>query len=90
MTTSEISAILKMQSEITDKHQETRAPHRATVQATGREVKKMKNIIDEVIRAMERGASRDEAINDAANIHATDYDSYMAIWAALNASVPTR
>ena len=49
----------------------------------------MENIVREVIRAIERGISRDEAINDAANIHATDYNEYMAIWAALNSAVPT-
>ena len=45
LTQSEISAILKMQSEITDKHQGTQAPQRATRQATGREGKKMKSSI---------------------------------------------
>lgn len=49
----------------------------------------MKNIIDEVIRDMEHGIPRDEAINNAANIHAADYNGYVSIWAALNASIPT-
>ena len=50
----------------------------------------MENIINEVIRAINHGAPRDEAINDAANIHAAAYDEYMAIWAALNSAIPTR
>ena len=48
----------------------------------------MENIIDEAIRAMERGTTRDEAINDAANIHAADYNGYMSIWTALNSAIP--
>lgn len=45
------------------------------VEATGREGKKMENIIREVMCAMEHGIRRDEAINDAANIHAASYDA---------------
>ena len=71
---------------LTARHQ---APHRATVQATGREGKKMENIIREVVRAMEHGISRDEAINDAANIHAASYDAYCALYNALEAAIPT-
>jgi hypothetical protein len=35
----------------------------------------MENIIREVMCAMEHGIRRDEAINDAANIHAASYDA---------------
>ena len=57
--------------------------------ATGREGKKMENIIREIMRAMEHGIRRDEAINDAANIHAASYDAYCALYNALEAVVPT-
>ena len=71
-------------------HTRKHRPHTGhTGQATGREGRKMKNIIDEVIRDMEHGIPRDEAINNAANIHAADYNGYVSIWAALNASIPT-
>ena len=58
-------------------------------QATGREGKKMENIIREVMCAMEHGIRRDEAINDAANIHAASYDAYCALYNALQAAIPT-
>ena len=48
----------------------------------------MESIIKEVIRAMEHGIRRDEAINDAANIHAASYDAYCALYNALEAAIP--
>lgn len=44
----------------------------------------MENIIKEVMRAMKHGTRRDEAINDAANIHAASYDAYCALYNALD------
>lgn len=49
----------------------------------------MESIIKEVMCAMEHGIRRDEAINDAANIHAASYNEYCALYAALDASIPT-
>ena len=49
----------------------------------------MENIIKEVMRSMEQGTRRDEAINDAANIHAASYDAYCALYNALEAVIPT-
>ena len=57
--------------------------------ATGREGKKMENIIAEVTNAMAHGTPRDEAINNAANIHAATYDAYCALYNALEAAIPT-
>ena len=48
----------------------------------------MENIIREVMCAMEHGIRRDDAINDAANIHAASYDAYMALYSALSAAIP--
>lgn len=49
----------------------------------------MENIIKEVMRAINHGASRVEAINNAANIHAASYDAYCALYNALEAAIPT-
>ena len=49
----------------------------------------MENIIREVMCAMEHGIRRDEAINDAANIHAASYDAYCVLYNALEAAIPT-
>lgn len=49
----------------------------------------MENIIREVMCAMEHGIRRDEAINDAANIHAASYDAYCTLYNALQAAIPT-
>lgn len=51
---------------------------------------KMESIIKEVMCAMEHGIRRDEAINDAANIHAASYDAYCALYNALDAAIPAR
>lgn len=48
----------------------------------------MENIIAEVTNAINHGTPRDEAINDAANIHAASYSEYCALYAALDAAVP--
>jgi hypothetical protein len=48
----------------------------------------MENIIKEVLNAINHGVTRDEAINDAANIHASSYDAYLVLYAALNEAVP--
>ena len=50
----------------------------------------MESIIKEVMCAMEHGIRRDEAINNAANIHAANYNAYCALYAALDAAIPTR
>ena len=49
----------------------------------------MENIIAEVTNAINHGTPRDEAINDAANIHAASYNAYCELYAALDASIPT-
>ena len=48
----------------------------------------MENIIREVMRAIEHGIRREEAINDAANIHAASYDAYCALYNALEVVIP--
>lgn len=48
----------------------------------------MEKIIAEVTSCIAHGTPRDEAINDAANIHAASYDAYMAIYSALSAAIP--
>ena len=48
----------------------------------------MKSLIKEVMCAMEHGTPRDEAINDAANIHAASYSAYCALYNALDAAIP--
>ena len=50
----------------------------------------MENIIAEVTNAIKHGTPRDEAINTAANIHAASYNAYCALYAALDAAIPTR
>ena len=65
------------------------SPPKIKEKAAGREGKKMENIIREVMRAMEHGIRRDEAVNDAANIHAANYDEYCALYNALEAAIPT-
>lgn len=47
------------------------------------------NIIAEVTDAINRGTPRRDAINDAANIHASSYDEYCALYDALDATIPT-
>ena len=48
----------------------------------------MKSIIKEVMCAMGHGIRRDEAINNAANIHAASYNAYCALYNALDAAIP--
>lgn len=50
----------------------------------------MENIIKEVMCAMGHGATRGEAINDAANIHAASYGAYIVLSVALEAAIPIR